>query len=255
MKRFVQGLVAVGVLAFATQAQAQYSIASPHRGVDVNLWNQELSGSVGGTVTGLNGSASVNPDKDSSFGVSGNLGKWELAFNSLDNNTSATVNATFRFDGNTYLAGDTLTIKHEVKMFDVFRRWTLGSSENGQAHAVFGFKVLDFDSQVTSRTIAGLSGKLDETVPVPMIGVGGTFGPRDGIHGFAGFRLIDLGVSDVEAKLFDYSLGVAYQPNEQTRIALGYRSFNMDIEITDVGDSGRIDLENEGLFFSVGMKF
>lgn len=241
-------------MALAPNAQAQYSIAAPHKGVALQIWNQDLTGSLGGTDAGFTGTATINKDSDTSVGLNANIGKWELGYIKLDNNATGNVTGTFRFDGQVYAAGDTLTLQHEVGMFDVFRRWTFASSDEASVHGIFGFKVMDLKSEI--RGVANpLQASLDETVPVPMIGAAGRFGPKDGIHGFGGFRVIDLGVSDVDAKLFDWSLGVAYQPTDKVRVALGYRSFNLDVEVTDLGDSGRIDLENKGLFFEAGFQF
>jgi hypothetical protein len=241
-------------MALAPSAQAQYSIAAPHKGVSLQVWNQDLTGSLGGTDAGFTGTATISKSSDTSVGVDANLGKWELGYISLDQSTTASVIGTFKFDGQTYAAGDTLSLNHKVGMFDIFHRWTLASSDESTVHATFGFKVLDLKSEI--RGVANpIQASLDETVPVPMVGLAGRFGPKNGVHGFGGFRIIDLGVSDVDVKLVDWSVGVAYQPTDRVRIAAGYRSFTMDIEITDLGDSGKIDLENKGLFFQAGIQF
>lgn len=245
---------ALGVAALAAPARAQYSIAAPHRGAALNLWFQDLDGTVRGVDAGFQGSATVAKDSSTSVGVNGNFGKWELGFADLSNDTTAQVRSTFRFDNQVYTAGDTLQVSHDVKMFDVFRRFTFASSDASTVHGLFGFKVMNLSSTIRG-SVNPLSADLDETVPIPMIGFGARIGPKDSVHGFAGLRWMSIGVGDVDASFLDYSLGAAYQPTENLRLALGYRNFNLDVEVTDLGNSGQVDFDNGGLFFEAGVQF
>jgi long-subunit fatty acid transport protein len=254
MSRRKQFALATTLLALAGAAHAQYSIAAPHRGAAVNLWFQDLGGSVGGVDAGFQGTATVVDDSSTAVGVNGNVGKWEIGYTSMSNDTQGNVQATFRFDNQVYTAGDTLRIKHDVSMFDVFRRFTVASTDQSTVHALFGFKVLDLDSEVRGTTNP-LNATLDETVPVPMIGFGARMGPKDSVHGFAGLRWIQLGAGDVDAGFLDWSLGAAYQPTDRLRVALGYRQFDLDVEVKDLGDSGEVELDNAGLFFEAGVQF
>lgn len=254
MNRRKNFALAATMMALVGAAHAQYSIAAPNAGVGVNAWFQDMGGSVGGVDAGFQGTAQVQDDSSTALGLNGNFGKWEIGYTSTSNDTTANVQQTFRFDNQVYTAGDTLRIEHDVSMFDVFRRFTLASTEQATFHALFGFKVLDLDSEVRG-TVNPFQASLDETVPVPMIGFGARVGPRDSVHGFAGLRWIQIGAGDVDAGFLDYSLGAAYQPTDRLRVALGYRRFDLDVEVTSLGDSGQIELDNSGLFFEAGVEF
>jgi len=242
------------LFALAAPGRAQYSLAAPHRGIGVSVWRQDLSGELGGTDAGFQGQATLAEQGDSSFGLQANLGRWELGFTSLSHRTTAQVQATFRYDGQVYNAGDSLRLKHEVNMFDAFRRFPLSTSDSSSVFALAGVKVLGFESRVRG-TQNQAEASLDETVPVPMLGLAFRAGPRDGVHLFGGVRAIRLGVGDVDAGMFDASLGLAYQPGDALRLALGYRDYSLDVEVRGGSDSGRLDLGNDGLFFEAGLRF
>lgn len=255
--RWTKAGLAMGLaLTAAGAARAQFSVANPHAGVSLYVWNQDLSGTIGGTTGGANGSGTLQEDGDSTVGLTLNWGKWELGYTRLDNTATGTVNSTFTFDGQTYTAGQTFRLEEEIGMFDLFRRFTLASTESTTVHAMFGFKVLDLKMDARTTSGPAVRGTLDETAPLPMIGIAGRFGPRTGLAGFAGIRYFGLEVGDVDASVGDISLGLDYRSDAGFHAALGWRSFEIDAKFNEGNvDSGKVDLENDGLFFEVGMKF
>lgn len=248
------GLVLGAAALCVGAASAQYSIAAPHRGVGVQVWFEDLEGEVGGRDPGFSGSADIQADGAAVAGLTGNLGRLELGFMTMDHDTQAPVRSTFRFDGQTYNAGDTLVLDQRVTMFDIFKRRTFASSDASTVHALYGLKVLGFESKVRG-TVNPTTADLDETVPLPMIGMAARVGPKDSIHGFAGFRLMSLGIGDVDAKILDWSIGAAYQPTPRIRAAVGYRSFTLDVDVEDGARSGRLDIDHTGPFVEVGIQF
>lgn len=253
----VTHILAAAVLGagLGSAVHAQFSQANSERGVSLFVWSEELSGDVGGRNGAISGQGRINDDKNTAVGIAGNFGKWELAYTKLDHDTTGSVNTTFTFDGRTFTAGDTFRLRHDVSMFDIFRRHTFVSNPQTTISGLFGFKVLGIDSnlQGTSGASTGINSSLDETVPLPMIGVVGRFGPRQGLQGFAGLRYFNLDVSDNEAEVLELNVGVAYR-RSNFHGAVGYRSFGLDVE-SDAGQttSASIDLENEGIYFQFGV--
>ncbi len=238
-------------------ASAQFAVANSERGAAAFVWSQELSGSIGGTTGGTAGSGSLTGDSDSSFGVAGNFGRWEFGFVSMENESTGTVQSTFTFDGATYTAGSTFQVSQDIAMVDLFRRFTLGSAMgNANVHALFGLKFLDMDVDARSLTGPPAQGNVDGSIPLPMLGLAARFGPKSGIQGFASAKFFKLAISDVDASVTDLNLGVAYRIPGGFHAALGWRKFELDADFDEgKATSGSVDLENDGLYFEVGLKF
>jgi len=250
-------LAAVLALGILPAARAQFSIANPERGVSLYAWSEDLAGSIGGASGGVAGTGAIAEDGETVVGITGNLGKWELGFAQLDHTTTGLATTTFSFDGTTYTAGDTFRLQHDVSQFDVFRRFTLVGNDSTNVFVLGGFKVLGIESNLrgTSGGSTGLTADVDETVPLPMLGLAGRFGPKQGLQFFGGVRFFSLEIDDNEAEVLEGNVGVAYRRNK-LHGAVGYRTFELDVDIEKGSPtSASLDLENSGIYFEVGLGF
>jgi hypothetical protein len=248
----------------AAAASAQYPVASSENTASLYLWNQDFSGSIGGrggTVLAPAGGdidAGFQEDSASSVGLSANLRQWEIGFLNLENESTGLVTSSFTFDGSTYTAGESFRISQSIQMFDLFRRHALVRDDMATIRWMFGFKILDvdLDARTAGLVAPAAQGNVSETVPLPMLGLSARFGQDRGVFSFASVKYFDLEVSDVSATITDLQLGVGYQFERDWRVNLGWRSYEFEASIDEsANDQANLNLENEGVFFEVGLRF
>lgn len=223
--------------------------------LELYTWRQELSGTVSGTDSGLTGTGMVHDNESSEFGIRTSvklLGReFELGYVTLEN--TATVDGTFEFAGVSFSGTSGLNI--DATMYEFFPKMTLGEMDENSFKFIFGLKVMDY-SATAFNTGLGVSSSLDETIPIPQIGVRlvGQLGKKARLD-FT-YKWLDVNISSVDVKVIDVQVDLAIRLQKGGDAVIGWRKF--DYEITSDGgtaNEARVDLEHSGPYVGWRMTF
>jgi len=251
----LQVMVAVLVLVTATTARAG--------DIMIYTWDQELSGSAHGRDSGTNARASGtlrdDDNRETGFRFYTKLfgKKFEIGYFTMDNVTTIDADVNFSFEGTDFDVSQDIFFQMDAKVFEFFPRFNLFNKDGSSLDFIFGVKVFDLSAKVTGTDLlaATVQEELDETVPVPQVGLHVRVGElKKGLRFEGTFKTLDLEVSGVDVKMTDLQAFMAYRTGQDFDVVLGYRKIsNRFIKDEGTADEAGVDIDNAGLF--IGGKF
>ncbi len=132
--------------------------------------------------------------------------------------------------------------------------WTYNWGLGDTAHFGLGLGVtaLGIAMQVTEE-ITGETGEMDETLPIPLIGLrlGGDIGP---VRVEATYAFLEVDVDEGSVSVTDMDIyGGLDVLGDMGTLVIGYREFAFDASFADASDSADLDLQLGGPY--VGFRF
>lgn len=167
--------------------------------------------------------------------------------NDLDSDGRKTLTTNIAFEGQTYLAGDTVTsvfdLSHDdlILYYEILDNWV---------NLDIGIDIKRFDGEVSmvgdvNTTISSIA--VDETVP--LLYASARFDlPFSGLYAGADLSVLSIGDSSAQ----DLSLKVGYLSGIGLGIEGGFRTFSLELDDADGLDS---DIEYEGAYVQAFFRF
>jgi len=243
-----------GAAALAFSISSCKSSSNFHAEIDIQQWTPDLSASVedaDGYDLDLVDQGNV-PDDDMLWVIDAKLqtSSYSLNLGYSKHTYSGTGPGGFVFDG-VDLDADTCT-NADIALYKIGWEDLSGStSGNSMSAGSLGLHWLDFD--VTASDGVDLAHYSDRAI-LFVLGYRMAY-YSNGLYYYINLEstvgdLVSLGNS--EGEILEYSAGVRWFIYEQkAAVSIGYRSYEADIDMRD----GEIDLELEGVFFSLYMRF
>ena len=149
------------------------------------------------------------------------------------------------YDDETYRVGEIVDSSINLRLFGFTYGFRMISNEKLEVTPTLGIQIGEYTTNavVRSRIVREPTGDVS---PVPVIGADLRFDftKRLSVEGKVGY--VKAEVSDIEASLLDWRVGVTWRLNPHFVVGAGYRSFNINAESFDEDSSGLIDLTVAG---------
>ena len=211
-------------------------------------------GSLAGTKVNLKDDLDLD---DESYPVGAafiGFGKHHLGFSfyRADYKGTAILTRNIIIDGETYPAGDTIRSKLKYDVFDLTYQYDLLDLENVLAGFSLGLvgrvSVYDLKLEVSSETLSQ-SAKEDYTAPIPLLGLNLRLGI---LADLLEARVLATGTGYWDGYMVDAQAELAFTPIPYVDIFGGYRTFFVDIDITN---SIELDYDASGFYAGIGISF
>ncbi len=215
-------------------------------------WSEELSGSVSGNVSGATGDGTLADDDSDRIGFEFStsvLGGLQVGYLPLSHTT--VVSGTFSFNGTTFPSGGTLD--YDLDIMELFKKFRVGKIGGNKFSFLAGVKWLQIDATISDGINTST---FDEDVPLPQIGFSTQLSLGRGMKLEGEFKIFDLEVNDVDAKFYDYKIGVSYHTEGNLDMVAGYRKLSIDAtDNPGTSDEATLDIDHAGPYFGVRIVF
>ena len=223
----------------------------------VELWNNELSGSILG-AGGL-GRADIVKKSDHApgFGIDMHILGFSsrLSYQPIDYRTTLNVRSNLTFDGQAYQVNDTLNYRMDWNTWDWTYRFVSTGAFGSKLNVLAGLQWIDAAVSVDG-TRGGdpvASSSFSENIPLPYVGLEAEVSLKQNLRFLGAFKLLELDIAGNELSFADSQLGFRYLFDGKSErlgaIFLGYRKRKFDVAINQGdADEAHIDFELDGLF-------
>ena len=236
------------------------SCSAPSVSVMPFVASSSLDGSVASSGGGISASTDLGSlgvgDAEVGFGgrvdLVGPSSQWSITHGSSSFDGSGLLDAALDLGGNTFETDIDVATNMDMTTTSVLwtHNWGLGDT----AHFGLGLGVtaLGIAMQVTEE-ISGETGKMDETLPIPLLGLrlGGDIGPVR-VEATYAFLEVDVDEGSISVTDMDIYGGLDVLGDVGT-LVIGYREFAFDANFEDASDSANLDLQLGGPY--VGVRF
>ncbi len=242
MQKKLIALCLTGLAASVTQADILGATAG------VQHWNQSWEGAVqsGSDQVDVQDDLGYDEDTGSSFYVALEhplplLPNIRLQRTSLEMSETSTLSRSFTYDGQVYVANDTVDstvdLSHTDATFyyEILDNWV-------NLDVGFSIRLFDGEANIDSTTA---SGSVDLDAPVPMLYANARFDlPFTGMYAQAVGNMLSVGDNSIT----DMSVGIGYEI-AVVSIEAGYRSFDLTLE----DDEEEADITVDGLYVGINI--
>lgn len=223
----------------------------------VELWNNELSGSIVGA--GGQGRANIvkKGDQAPGFGVDLHILGFSsrLSYQPIDYRTTLNVQSNLTFDGQAYQINDSLNYQMDWNTWDWTYRFINTGAFGSKLNLLAGLQWIDATVSVdgTRNGVAVASSSFSEKIPLPYIGLEAEVGLKDNLRLQSSFKLLELDIAGNELSFSDAQLGLRYlfdgKSEQFGALFLGYRKREFDVTVNQGDpDEAHVDFQLDGLF-------
>ena len=236
------------------------SCSAPSVSVMPFVASSSLDGSVASSGGGISASTDLGSlgvgDAEVGFGgrvdLVGPSSQWSITHGSSSFDGSGLLDAALDLGGTTFETD--LDVATNMDMTTTSVLWTHNWGLGDTAHFGLGLGVtaLGIAMQVTEE-ISGETGKMDETLPIPLLGLrlGGDIGP---VRVEATCAFLEVDVDEGSVSVADMAIyGGLDVLGDVGTLVIGYREFAFDANFEDASDSANLDLQLGGPY--VGVRF
>ncbi len=227
-----------------------------------------LEGSISSSGSGAGVSTDLESlgidDSEAVFGgridLQGDTSHWSISHSSTSSSaTGGDLAANLEIDGITLSGIVPVDTEMEVGATSVL--WTHDWGLGDTAHFGLGFGVTalqlgaDFSGEELGNPGVPVTASMDETLPVPLIGVrlGGDVGP---IRLEASYAFLNVDAEDAEVSVTDFDVYTGLDIlGDFGSLVVGYREFSIDAEFESDSDSANLDLTLGGPYAGVRFGF
>jgi hypothetical protein len=260
MKRFL-------VLLAATAASCSTPSISVIPYAAMNSLEGSVASSGGGLAAGTDLADIGLDESESVFGgridFAGSSSHWSIASSSSSFAGSGPLDSSLDIGGFEFDVSVDIDTEMEVGTTSVMWTYDWGLGDTAHFGLGLGITSLDLAMVVTGsvETFPGSgvftteTGSMDETLPIPMIGVrlGGDIGP---VRLEASYGFLDVSADDAEVSVTDFDVYVGLDIlGDFGSLIIGYREFAFDAEFEDSSDSPDLDLTLGGPYAGIRIGF
>jgi len=149
------------------------------------------------------------------------------------------------YDADTYRVNEVVDSTLNLRLFGLTYGFRMIANDRMEITPTIGVQIGEYKTNavVRSRVLREPSGDVS---PVPTIGADlrYDFTKRWSVEGRV--QYVKVSVSDIDADLLDWRVGINWRFNSHFVVGAGYRSFSISAESFDEGSSGLVDLKVSG---------
>ena len=169
----------------------------------------------------------------------------DLSYYDLSRSGSRTLSQTLRVGDKIFLLASNVKTDDDFKMYQASYGYSFWQDQSIDLAASLGLYLLDFDFTLSASNVGSVS--VDTIVPVPVIGLKGSYAIREDLFFHAGVHLMfadfDYGDFDLKGRLFDAMVRLEYDILEHVSLGLGYNFNLINIEFDDNDNRAAVDLQ------------
>jgi hypothetical protein len=170
-----------------------------------------------------------------------------------DRRGSETLTAPLQFGNDVFLAGDKVDSELKLRAFALSYAYSVVKRERFELGVSLGLNVMELSARGAVRA-RGLSESEDHSGPAPLVGVDATWEFHDRWYGEVRGQYLKANLDTIDGELGQYELNVMYRWKPGITFGAGWLKTSLKVDSTDLGDSGRFEVDNDGaqLFVRVG---
>lgn len=171
----------------------------------------------------------------------------------LNRRGNTVLDRTIQFGNETFAVNERIESELKLNLLAITYAYSFVKNDRLELGASLGFDVVEFEAKATVP--ARLRTEREErSGPAPLVGLDGTFRIRGKWYAEARAQYLKVNISDVKGSLKTYDVSVLYRLHPNVTVGLGYSGFGINVDSTNLGDSGLIDVSTGGpmLFGRVG---
>jgi hypothetical protein len=164
---------------------------------------------------------------------------------------STQLQRTITFEDDTFAINARVASKLDLTLFGLTYGYRFLKRERFELDATFSIQIAEADANITGRDANGnqirsAQDAEDGVAPIPLLGLEGRFdfGSRWSAEGR--LQYIGANTEGVDASILDARLAVTWRQNPYLVYGIGYRRFEIDVDVDRDDDSGRLDLSIDG---------
>lgn len=163
----------------------------------------------------------------------------------IDRSAAKHLEKNISFDNEDYLVGERVDSILDLTMFGLTYGYRFLMTPRAEISASFGIQIADVEANAVVRSRVVRESE-NGVAPLPLLGVEGRFdfSPRWSME--ARVQYLTVNEIDVNGSILDARLGVTWRMNPYLLFGLGYRTFQIDVDSSDVDTSGFVDLTVAG---------
>lgn len=171
----------------------------------------------------------------------------------LNRRANTVLDRTIDFGNETFVVNERIESELKLNLLAITYAYSFVKNDRMELGASLGFDIVEFEAKATVP--ARLRTEREErSGPAPLVGLDGTVRIRGKWYAEARAQYLKVNISDVKGTLKTYDVNVMYRLHPNVTVGLGYSGFGINVDSTNVGDSGLIDISTGGpmLFARVG---
>lgn len=172
----------------------------------------------------------------------------EFGYFDFSRSGSQRIETTIDFGDEVFEIDTDVNTEFDAEVYRLSARYAFYSTEKFQLSGLVGVHATDFDLSLDAPEIDGLSERLNEIVPVPLVGAFADYRINDLFTLSARVEYMDLEVDDIQGGILNTVIAVDYSYSQSLGIRLAYTSFQIDGETDDFTRSfaGLVDYRYRG---------
>lgn len=171
----------------------------------------------------------------------------------LNRRANTVLDRTIDFGNETFVVNERIESELKLNLLAITYAYSFVKNDRMELGASLGFDVVEFEAKATVP--ARLRTEREErSGPAPLVGLDGTVRIHGKWYAEARAQYLKVNISDVKGTLKTYDVNVMYRLHPNVTLGLGYSGFGINVDSTNPGDSGLIDISTGGpmLFARVG---
>jgi hypothetical protein len=175
---------------------------------------------------------------------------------------SRTLSEDIDFNGETYPVNARVSADFSFDIYELAYEYSFMKREDYEIAGSFGvhYTTLSAGLKAKASTSNGtLTGDLNEEgsvdLPLPVIGLRGTWGLPHNFWIDAGAQFFALSIDEYDGNLQDYRLMLTWQPRKWLGLGLGYNVFRVDVDVDKQNFKGSLDWQYDGPMISYNAMF
>ncbi len=177
----------------------------------------------------------------------------QLEYFGWDDSSTATLNRSFNFDGNTYNINTTITASEKLDIYRLFYGYNLFKSNNYELGFGLGAHVADLEFKVSEASTG--EGAISATAPVPNIGVYGAYAFNDKLLIKGRFDWLSLDVDSYDGQLTNTSVALQYQAFDNFGMGVLYSHLGISLEKDEQPTNWEVEMSYQGPSLFVNANF
>jgi len=171
----------------------------------------------------------------------------------LNRRANTVLDRTIDFGNETFNVNERIESELKLNLLAITYAYSFVKNDRMELGASLGFDIVEFEAKATVP--ARLRTEREErSGPAPLVGLDGTVRIHGKWYAEARAQYLKVNISDVKGTLKTYDVNVMYRLHPNVTLGLGYSGFGINVDSTNLGDSGLIDISTGGpmLFARVG---
>ena len=171
----------------------------------------------------------------------------ELGYVSLARDSQKTITGEIRFGDSVFPVNANVGAAFDSDVWRLTYGWSFYREGGNEISLLLGLHTTSFKAKLESssanRTIVEVA---DRTIPLPTIGLSGTWAIDPQWRLSATAQIFALNYGDYEGSLFNGSLSGEYRINRNWALGLGYTVYDYDLDVTSGNARGSFDYKFSG---------